>query len=69
MENNVGKKLFYTVPELHSVLGGIVSKPFLYSMVKKGEIVTRRIGGKIVIPAAWVDRYIAEMTAIPDSSV
>lgn len=60
------RKLFYSVPELYTVLGGIVSKAYLYSMIKRGEIVTRRIGGKIVIPASWVDRYIADMTALPE---
>ena len=37
-------------------------------MVKRGEIVTRRLGGKLVIPAAWVDKYIADMTALPEDA-
>lgn len=69
MENTVNtKKLFYTVPELYSVLGGIVSKAFLYTMIKRGEIVSKRIGGKLVIPATWVDKYISDMTALPEDS-
>lgn len=68
MNNYEGKKLFYTVPELHQVLGGIVSKAYLYTMVKRGEIVTKRLGGKLVIPAAWVDKYISDMTALPEDS-
>ncbi|MBO5606133.1 MAG: helix-turn-helix domain-containing protein [Acidaminococcaceae bacterium] len=66
MNNYEGQKLFYTVPELHKVLGGIVSKAYLYTMIQRGEIVTKRLGGKIVIPATWVDKYIADMTALPD---
>lgn len=68
MESYEGKKLFYTVPELHRVLGGIVSKAYLYTMINRGQIVTKRLGGKIVIPATWVDRYIADMMALPDDT-
>ena len=60
------KKMFYTVPELYNLLGGIVSKNCIYQMVKRNEIVTKRFGGKIVIPATWVDRFIEEMTSLPD---
>jgi len=65
METMKMKKVFYTVTDLYKALGGIVSKPYLYEMVKRGEIVSRRIGGKIVIPATWVDTYIAKMSALP----
>ena len=66
-ESTKGKKLFYTVNDLHATLCGIVSKAYLYEMVKRNEIVARHIGGKIVIPATWVDKYIADMTALPDA--
>ncbi len=60
------KKMFYTVPELYNLLGGIVSKNCIYQMVKRNEIVTKRFGGKIVIPATWVDQFIKEMTSLPE---
>lgn len=67
-EKNEMKKLFYTIPELHRALGEIVSKAYLYTMVKRGEIVSKRIGGKLVVPATWVDKYISDMTALPEDS-
>ncbi len=62
------KKVFYTVNDLHTALGGIVSKAYLYEMIKRNEIVSRRLGGKIVIPATWVDKFFADMTSLPDTA-
>lgn len=57
MENNVNRR-FYTVAQLHQELEGVISKGQVYRMIKKGEIPTRRIGDKIVIPADWVQNYL-----------
>ena len=69
MQNVESKKVFYTVQDFHEALGGVVSKAYIYQMIKSGEIVARKIGGKVVIPAAWVDKYIAQMTALPEDNV
>lgn len=58
MEEKVMPKRFYTVKDFHRELGGIISVTQVYRMIEKGEIPVRRIGDKLVIPAAWVDNYI-----------
>jgi excisionase family DNA binding protein len=66
MKENYGmKKMFYSVSEFHDLLGGIISRGYLYEMVRSGEIKTTRIGGEIVIPAAWVEKYLTEKTGVP----
>ncbi len=54
------EKLFYTVNEFHELLGGSVTKSFIYKMIDKGEITIRKFGNKILIPAAWVKEFISE---------
>lgn len=54
------EKRFYTVKEFHAMLGGVVTKSMIYKMIEAGEIPTRRIGNKIVIPADWVKAYLEE---------
>lgn len=52
------EKKFFTVMDFYRALGGIVTKTQIYRMINAGEIPTRRIGMKIVIPADWVYDYI-----------
>ncbi len=52
------EKRFYTVKEFHALLGGVITKSMIYKMIDDGDIPTRRIGAKIVIPADWVNAYI-----------
>lgn len=52
------EKKFYTVLDLYYELGGIVTKTQIYRMINAGEIPSRRIGTKIVIPAVWVHNYV-----------
>ena len=63
-EKKENKKIFYSISEFHELLGGIISRGYLYEMVKSGEIKTTRLGGKIVIPAVWVDKYLSEKTGV-----
>lgn len=58
MKEEKTKKLFYTVKEFHALLGGVVTRSQVYKMISDGEIPTRRIGSKIVLPADWVNTYI-----------
>lgn len=52
------EKKFYTVMDFYREMGGIITKTQIYRMIGAGEIPTRRIGTKIVIPAAWVHEYV-----------
>ncbi|MBQ8919089.1 MAG: helix-turn-helix domain-containing protein [Acidaminococcaceae bacterium] len=58
MEKKPMEKKFYTVRDLYCELGGVVTRSQLYRMIEQGEIPTRKIGKKIVIPADWVVSYI-----------
>ena len=52
------EKIFYTVKDFHEKLGGVITRSQVYKMIEKGDIPTRKIGSKIVIPASWVDAYV-----------
>ncbi len=58
MKDEKKEKLFYTVKEFHALLGGVVTRSQVYKMINAGEIPTRKIGSKIVLPADWVNAYI-----------
>ena len=58
MEKEKIEKRFYTVKELHAMLGNTVTKSMVYKMIANGEIPTRKIGRKILIPADWVHAFI-----------
>jgi len=51
-------KRFYTIAQLHEELEGIISKGQVYRMVNRGEIPVRKIGNKLVVPAAWVNDFL-----------
>ncbi len=63
-KNQEKKKMFYSISAFHELLGGIIPRGYLYEMVKSGEIYSTRLGGKIVIPAVWVDKYLSEKTGV-----
>ena len=46
-------KKFYSVKEVAAILG--VSKSLIYASVQQGKIPHRRIMGRILIPASFVD--------------
>ena len=46
-------KRYYTVKEVAAILG--VSISLIYAAVQKGEIPSRRIASRILIPASFVD--------------
>lgn len=52
------EKRFFTVMDFYRELGGVVTKTQIYRMINSGEIPTRRIGTKIVIPANWVREFV-----------
>lgn len=57
-ESKIDKR-FYTVKEFHSLLGGVITRSMVYKMIDAGDIPIRYIGRKIIIPAGWVNTYLA----------
>ncbi len=55
MTENQPKKIAYTVQEVASRLS--VCKATIYRGVADGSILSRRVGAKILIPAAWIDNF------------
>lgn len=57
-ENTMKDKNFFTVRETVEALGNVVSKQYLYYLIRNNKIPSVAIGNKIVIPAAWVQRQL-----------
>lgn len=54
------ERKFYTVSQLIEYFGsGVISRGSIYLMIKRGEIPTVRIGERILIPASWVEQFVA----------
>lgn len=53
--------LVYTVAEVAQVLG--ISEWLAYQRIRSGELPSRRIGRRIVVPKAALDRWLAEVSA------
>ncbi len=54
------ERKFFTVSQLIEYFGnGVISRGTIYLMIKKGEIPTVRIGERILIPAAWVEKFMS----------
>jgi excisionase family DNA binding protein len=55
-QRSVPVKETNTVEEAGDRLG--ISRPSAYEAVRKGEIPTIRIGRRILVPTAWLDRVL-----------
>lgn len=54
------ERKFYTVSQLIEYFGsGVISRGSIYLKIKRGEIPTVRIGERILIPASWVEQFVA----------
>lgn len=53
----VEKRLVFTVEEAAQLLG--ISRSFAYEAVQRGEIPSMRIGRRILVPKAALERYLA----------
>ena len=51
------RKLFYSVKELAELL--LVSKSFIYCKVEAKEFPCKRVGRRVLIPASFVEKYLA----------
>lgn len=62
------ERKFFTVSQLVEYLGqGVISRGTIYLMIKKGDIPTVRIGERILIPASWVEQFVANADNIVKS--
>lgn len=53
------KRHFYDLEELRTeVFDNRLSKAHIYNSVKRGEIETIKIGGRLLVPATWVNKLI-----------
>lgn len=59
----MSEKLFYTVRETAAVL--CLAEISIYRGTKSGKIPSRKIGGRVLVPRAWLD----EMAAIPEPAL
>lgn len=57
------KRKFFTVSQLMDCLGeGVVSHQQVYRNIRAGLIPSKKIGKKILIPAAWVEEFCSDQT-------
>ena len=49
-----GQRLFYGPQEVADLLGA--SRGFVYSLMEKGQLKNRKLGGRRIIPASEIDR-------------
>ena len=56
MEQQKKKPKFLTVHQLVESLGeNVISKPVIYSMIRKGEIPTIKLSNRLLIPYSWFE--------------
>lgn len=54
-------KSFFDLKELQDdIFSGLISRAYIYALVRNGKIRTVRIGKRILVPAAEVDRIVKE---------
>ena len=64
------ERKFFTVSQLVDYFGnGVISRGSVYLMIKKGDIPTVRIGERILIPASWVEQFVANADNIVKSKM
>lgn len=64
------ERKFFTVSQLVDYFGnGVISRGSVYLMIKKGDIPTVRIGERILIPASWVEQFIANADKIVNTKM
>ena len=56
MKTSKRKRRTCTVPEAGEELG--LSRDLAYAAAKRGEIYTLRIGKRLVVPLAWLDKKL-----------
>jgi len=59
-------RLTLTVEEVAATLG--ISRAFAYEAVRRGEIPSIRIGRRVLVPRAALEKLIDEASALPPSA-
>ena len=52
----IGEKMVLTVPEAAKVLG--IGKNLAYEAIQRGEIPSVKVGGRILVPVAALDKFL-----------
>ena len=63
----VENRLVYTVEEAATLLG--ISRSFAYEAVQNGQIPSMRIGRRILVPKAALERFLASSAGVEDPPV
>lgn len=63
------KKVYFTLREVRGLFGDGISETSLLTMVRRGEIPTRRMMNRIFIPQWWVQQLIDEATQPPEKAI
>ena len=61
------QKLYYSIREVRDLFGDGISEGSLLTMVRRGEIPTRRMMNRIFIPKWWVEQLIEEAMNPPQN--
>ena len=63
------QKIYYSLREVRELFGDGISETSLLTMVRRGEIPTRRMMNRIFIPQWWVQQLIDEATQPPEKAI
>lgn len=63
------QKIYFTLREVRDLFGDGISETSLLTMVRRGEIPTRRMMNRIFVPEWWVKQLIEEATQPPEKAV
>ncbi len=60
--NNIkAERLFISVDEVAKILGA--SRSYVYSLVRKGDIPSKRLGKRVFIPTSFIKSFTVEEVA------
>ena len=57
-DGNKAERLFLSAEEVARLLGA--SKSYVYAMIRKGEIPSRRLGKRLFVPVSFVKEFSTE---------
>ena len=60
-DGNKAERLFLSAEEVARLLGA--SKSYVYAMIRKGEIPSRRLGKRLFIPSKFITEFVSESLA------
>lgn len=63
--SQIPKKVYFTLREVKDLFGDGISESSLLTMVRRGDIPSRRMMQRIFIPSWWVEQLINEAITAP----